>query len=284
MRYGIGGQQYFDDNGEPLSGGELYFYETGTTTAKDTYSDSAETVANTNPVVLDASGRQGDIFFSGYAKIIIKDSDGVQIDVTDPVGEAAVSGSLVEWVVTVEYGLGDTVTDSNGDYYVSITSANLAHNPSISPTYWQQLLFVYPYNSSTSYDLGDLCLSSNVLYVSLVGTNSANAPETSPADWKPLNTQLWLDMTPKTAAFTMVKGRHYLMNTNGGAFTAVMPLSPDDGDQVGITDYGGGFGTLNLTLDRNGESIMNSATDMTCDISYFSGTFLFTTARGWILK
>lgn len=39
------------------SGYKLFFYETGTTTLKTTYSDEALTVANTNPIVLNSAGR-----------------------------------------------------------------------------------------------------------------------------------------------------------------------------------------------------------------------------------
>lgn len=83
-RYGFGADQFFDGN-RPLSGGKLYFYETGTGTAKTTYSNAAMTVENTWPVVLDADGRQGDVFFPGAAKIIITSAANVQIDEVDPV-------------------------------------------------------------------------------------------------------------------------------------------------------------------------------------------------------
>lgn len=51
------GAQFFDDNGDPLSGGKLYTYTAGTTTPLATYTTSAGTVANTNPIILDAAGR-----------------------------------------------------------------------------------------------------------------------------------------------------------------------------------------------------------------------------------
>lgn len=284
MRYGLAGICYQDDNGEPLSGGKLYFYESGTLVAKNTYSDSDETIPNTNPVVLDAAGRQPDIFFSGQAKIIIKDSNDVQIDVADPVGESAVTGAFTEWLVTVEYDLGDTVTGPDGNYYVSIVSANTGNNPSISPTQWQQLLYVYVYNSAFSYEAGDVALSASVLYVSLVGSNLANTPATSPTQWKPLNVETWTDLTVKTSNFNAAVGRSYLINTNGGAFTMTLPASPSQGDLVGFTDYGGAFGTFNFTIGRNGSNVMNSASDLVCNKSYFSATLIFTVGRGWILK
>ena len=38
-RFGSLDAQYFDDAGDPLISGKVYFYETGTTTLKTTYSD-----------------------------------------------------------------------------------------------------------------------------------------------------------------------------------------------------------------------------------------------------
>ena len=51
------GYQFFNANGAPLALGNLYYYVAGTATPQDTYSDSAGTVVNTNPIVLDGSGR-----------------------------------------------------------------------------------------------------------------------------------------------------------------------------------------------------------------------------------
>jgi hypothetical protein len=48
--------QEFDVNGDPLSGGKLYTYLTGTATPKATYTDSTGNTANANPVILNARG------------------------------------------------------------------------------------------------------------------------------------------------------------------------------------------------------------------------------------
>jgi hypothetical protein len=148
MRYGITGLTYLDNNGEPLSGGRLYFYNKNTLVAKTTYSDGDETIPNTNPVILDAAGRQPDIFFPGEAKVILKDANDVQIDVGDPIGEPSVEGAFDTWVSSVEYSNGDTVIAPDGNYYVSIVSANEGNNPPFSPNQWQQILFVYVYNGA----------------------------------------------------------------------------------------------------------------------------------------
>lgn len=70
-----------DDNGAPLPGAKLYFYENSTTTPKDTYSDVDLTTANPWPVEADGAGRFTDDIFMDTAAYRIKltDSSGVQI-------------------------------------------------------------------------------------------------------------------------------------------------------------------------------------------------------------
>jgi len=51
------GWQFFDDNGDTLTGGLLYTYAAGTTTPLTTFTDSTGATPNTNPIVLDSAGR-----------------------------------------------------------------------------------------------------------------------------------------------------------------------------------------------------------------------------------
>src|SRR5262245_51970224 len=48
--------QFLDDDGIPVSGGKLYSYEAGTSTPLPLYTDSALTVAYSNPIILNAAG------------------------------------------------------------------------------------------------------------------------------------------------------------------------------------------------------------------------------------
>jgi microcystin-dependent protein len=63
-----------DQNGFPLAGGRLYTYAAGTSTPLATYTTQALTVPNTNPIVLDASGR---------ASIYIPDGVGYKFVLSD---------------------------------------------------------------------------------------------------------------------------------------------------------------------------------------------------------
>lgn len=67
-----GRQQFLDDNGDPLAAGLVYFYIVGTTTPKTTWSDPAQTVPNSNPVLLDAAG-EAVIYGSGEYRQVVHD-------------------------------------------------------------------------------------------------------------------------------------------------------------------------------------------------------------------
>lgn len=80
------GQQFFDNNGVPLNGGLLYAYQAGSSTPLTTYTDINGTVANSNPIVLDASGRSATEIWLTYGyfyKFVLKDSSGVTIGTYD---------------------------------------------------------------------------------------------------------------------------------------------------------------------------------------------------------
>lgn len=74
---------------QPEDGSQLFFFVTGTSTPKDTFSNSAGTIPNTNPVIADSNGLFSDIFITGTYKVVLKDKNDVQIWEADPVSEFA---------------------------------------------------------------------------------------------------------------------------------------------------------------------------------------------------
>jgi hypothetical protein len=83
--YGIG-QQFFDDNGVPLAGGLIYTYQAGSSTPLVTYTTNAGTIANANPIVLDAAGRvpQEIWLLTGFSyKFVLQNADAVLIQTLD---------------------------------------------------------------------------------------------------------------------------------------------------------------------------------------------------------
>lgn len=65
--------QFFDSNGNLLAGGKLYTYETGTTTPLATYTNSALSVANANPIILDARGEAIIYLQNAIYRYVLKD-------------------------------------------------------------------------------------------------------------------------------------------------------------------------------------------------------------------
>jgi hypothetical protein len=67
--------QFFDNTGNPLSGGKVFTYAAGTLTPLASYTDRGGGTPNSNPVVLDSAGR-ADIWLETNVayKLIVKDS------------------------------------------------------------------------------------------------------------------------------------------------------------------------------------------------------------------
>ena len=97
QRFSLPYDAVFDGSGDPRGGALLNFYITGTLTRKDTYTDTALTSANANPVVADSSGRWSDIFLkAGDYRVVLTDSDSVEIWDSDPVtGLVGTAGAVL---------------------------------------------------------------------------------------------------------------------------------------------------------------------------------------------
>jgi microcystin-dependent protein len=80
------GQQFFDNNGVPLSGGLIYTYQAGSSTPLTTYTTNNGTIPNTNPIILDAAGRTSNEVWmqTGYSyKFVLQTSAGVTLQTLD---------------------------------------------------------------------------------------------------------------------------------------------------------------------------------------------------------
>lgn len=284
-RFGSIGSQFFDDNGDPLSGGLLYFYDPGTLNAKTTYSNEGLTTANANPVVLDAAGRQPNIFFSGTARCILKDSGGTQIEDRDPVGDSISTAEFSEWNENTVYDANDISRGSDDRYYMSIGNTNAGNDPTSTSGYWMEVRLNNVYSSTYTYSTGAMVIASDRnLYTSLVDSNIGNSPLTSPAEWRNVTGAIEFSTTPRTAAFAFTRGQHEPIDTSGGAFTGTLPATPYAGDVVSCNDYGQSFDTYNFTIGRNGNKIMGLSEDLVVSRKAISLALLYTDAtKGWVL-
>lgn len=125
----------YDNNNNPLAGGQLYTYQAGTTTPAATYTDSTGNTPNSNPVVLNARG-EAPVWLSPTQayKVVLKDSNGNTIWTVDQVTSPAPvaignmtdekgSGGAVGFVAGVDFVDGTTTTLTLSQNYGS--SANL---------------------------------------------------------------------------------------------------------------------------------------------------------------
>ena len=98
------------DGINPSDGALLYFYATGTTTLKTTYSDESLSTANANPVVADSDGVFSDIWMDGSTryKVVLKDKNAVQIWEADPVISGMSSADVAKVFDTVAAMVADT--------------------------------------------------------------------------------------------------------------------------------------------------------------------------------
>lgn len=153
------GQQFFDNNGDPLSGGKLWSYQAGTTTPQTTYTTAAGNVAHTNPIVLDSGGRvsTGEIWLtagSNYKFVLMTSADvvlatwdnitgingtGIATNASavayDPSGTGAVQTTvqdkLRQTVSVKDFGaVGDGVADDTSAIQAALTASQSVHIPS----------------------------------------------------------------------------------------------------------------------------------------------------------
>lgn len=231
--------QFFDDSGNPLVNGKLRFFESGTNnTDKDTFADSALSIPNSNPVILDAAGRAPNIFGEGAYNVISYTSDDVQIQQFDPVGGVNSGGAFSDWEATTIYGEGDIVVYEN-KYYRSLENGNQNNNPGASPTQWEEVQLSRVFNSSVSYLKGESVISSNgTVYYSLQDNNAGNIPQSSPDFWSPDTQVFFVD-----GAGTV------------DAITAAYPISVTFADGVEVMFRASGANTIsNPTFSQNGDT------------------------------
>jgi hypothetical protein len=96
---GGAGAQFFDNNGNPLSGGKLYTCSAGTTTPHATYTSSSGAAFHTNPIVLDSAGRvpgSSEIWLSDgqVYKFVLKTSADVLLATWDNISGAGTAESI----------------------------------------------------------------------------------------------------------------------------------------------------------------------------------------------
>jgi len=117
--------QFFDNDGNVLSGGKIYTYAAGTSTPATVYTNSTGSIAHSNPIVLDSAGRvpTGEIWLTDGInyKFVLNNSSGTLIATYDNISginsnfisftnsqeiQTATSGQTVFTLTTMQYQVG----------------------------------------------------------------------------------------------------------------------------------------------------------------------------------
>jgi len=223
--------QYLSATAAVLDGNKLDFFEPGTTTPKNTFSDSGLTTANPNPVVADAAGRIPDIFLDGTYKVVLKDKNDVTIDTADPVGETT-AGELQTWLTDVTYNIPDLVKGSDNRFYRSLTNANQGNDPTTSAANWEQIEFERIFNVNVTYSIGNRSIGSDgKIYRSLTNSNLGNDPTSDTTNWGPaitnFPTQSTGDSTALVATTAFVQTE---ISASASAISGLVPSNAADAD------------------------------------------------------
>jgi len=127
--------QFFDDNGNPLSGGKVYTYAAGTLTPKATYTDASETTPLSNPVILDSAGR-ATIWISGSYYIDVKTSADVAVKNTDNITAFNTSSSSINSLLPSQSGNAGKylTTDGNNVSWGESSAVQTAPNARLTLT------------------------------------------------------------------------------------------------------------------------------------------------------
>lgn len=103
---------WFDSAGNPLNGGKIYTYQTGSDTAKATYTDATADTPHPNPVILDSSGCKTLFLLTDTAyRFVVKTSGGTTTETIDEITP----------VTTLSAGIGNS--DVNITNYALVTDA-----------------------------------------------------------------------------------------------------------------------------------------------------------------
>ena len=230
--------------GEPTPNGLLFFFESGTSTPKATYADIGESVQNSHPVLLDAAGREPNIFYSGSAKVVLQNSLDEQVWERDPVGGESTLGNFSEYNSEIIYSQNDIVTDG-GKFYLSLSNNNVGNDPTLETSKWMEIRFIGVWNSTVVYSIGDVVQTTDGnLWKALTATAGNNPLTDEGENWTRAINEGW---RVKTENFTAFESESYLIN---GAFNTVDVTLP-------VLTVGKSYTFHNETTSTNKVQILN---------------------------
>lgn len=108
-----------------------------------------------------------------------------------------------------------------------------------------------------------------------------NSQQPSAFNLSPPPTQQW--QPAQAANFNAIAGRAYPVNTTAAAITVTLPLSPNPGDLITLTDYAGTWDTNNMTISPNGNKVNGSTVNGVVSTERGSVNLVYIdSTQGWI--
>jgi len=260
----------FDSVGDTLSGGQLYWYLSGTTTPATTYSDSLGAVPQANPIVLNIRGEPDNPIWltSGNSyKAVLRDSLGTLIRTVDKISGVndTSTPSISEWLLF-----------SGAATYISATSFSVVGDQRDTFTYYRRIKAAvsggvcYATIASSTYATGITTVTvtndSTVLDAGLVSVYYGFLNPTYPS----------FNISPSIASGTIMP---FYMATPPAGWTATtiqndsMMRVVTSGATGGTSNGGGGHSPiLNNVVASHTHSVTGTITDSGHSHSYANGT------------
>lgn len=240
--------QYLDNNGKPLTSGKVFNYIPSTTTFKTTWQDSGETIANTNPVILDAGGRAKILGDGNYRQIVKDRSNNI---IWDAVTSSSGSG-----------GGGSSTATGDGDLVGTIKPwAGMTAPNQYAFTYGQEI-------SRTTYATLFTAITSSQAIFCTSGSAVLNGLTNT--------TNFWVGMTLEVSC--IAAGNTTIISKTSSSVTMAVNANTTANTTAIFYPWGRGNGstTFNLPDFRGftivGNTIMGGVASSNLTISYFGAT------------
>lgn len=251
-------QTFFDNNGNPLSSGFVYFYVPGTTSPKATYQDPQQTILNQNPVVLDAGGR-AIIWGSGTYRQQVFDVNGNLI--WDQVTEDT-SGGLLGNITD------NTFTASGGGFVPSTTTQlTISSSPISAANVW--VYFDAAYQTPDTWSVSNTTITFNAPIP--VGVQEVNIKVGSTIA---IGTPGSGTVTDSSVANNAAIKSSKLSYIQGGSGSVLRTVQSRLQDIVSIADYG----AVPSASSGNGVLIQNAINS-----AIANGNALWVPAGTWVI-